>query len=324
MLLLTITAFQMGYLPILAVIKPLLGTKFMEKYGGAMAAAVARLNDYCAQVMDDRIERENEDDKKGSANRKDLAHYLIKSRDPETGKSFTRTELQAEAVLLVVAGADTSSTTLAATIFYLLRYPHVMRRLAAEIRPAFSNVDDIRIGQTINSLPYLRAVIDETLRMSPPVPGHLPREILPGGLEIDGHYIPGGTQVGVSAYALHHNEDYYPDSFSYKPERWIADPETGVTEADVTKARDAFCAFSLGNRGCIGKSLAYVELSITIARLVWLYDIREAEGEKIGEGKNTLGFGRARKNEYQIGDRFVAQRDGPIIEVKRRAAAAAA
>jgi len=309
----------MGYLPILTLIKPLLRTKLMEKYGGEIASGNIRLNNYCDSLMDERVAKEKESvNGDPKAMRKDFTHYLLESRDPETGKGFSHAELQSEAALLVVAGADTTSITLSATIFYLVRYPRVLAKLATEIRTAFSDVEDIRVGQTLGSLVYLRAVIDETLRMSPPIPGILPREVLPGGIELDGKLIPCGTQVGISAYAMHHNEEYFPDSFSYSPERWIVNPDDGVSAEDVKRSHSGFCAFSLGSRGCIGKGLAYAELTVSLSRLLFLYDLREAEGEQVGGGKPELGFGRKRKNEYQIQDRFVGERDGPIIEFKAR------
>jgi cytochrome P450 len=300
-----------------------LGSKFMEKYGGKMASDNVKLNHITWKLMDERMAKEQEFEKNGGSERKDIAHYLIKSRDPETGKGYTTDELRAESGLIVVAGSDTTSTTIAAAFFYLARNPKVMTRLTKELTSTFADVEEIRTGQKLSSLPYLRAVMDETLRMASAAPGILPREVLAGGIEVDEHHIPPGTQVGSSIYCIHRNEEYYPDAFTFRPERWIVDPDAGVTEEDVAKAHSAFCAFSLGSRACIGKNLAYVELSITLARIVYQYEIREAEGEKIGEGKPHLGYGRRRKNEYQIVDAFVASRNGPMIEVKARASAAA-
>ena len=297
-----------------------MGTKFMENYGGEMARDNVRFNEYAFQLMDERVAKEKADEEKGAEKRKDFAHYLIRSRDPETGKGYTQKELRAETGLIIVAGADTTSVTLAGIQFYLTRHPAILKKLPAEVRAAFTDVEEIRAGQMLSELKYLRAVIDESLRMSPPVPGVLPREVLPGGIVVEGEHIPAGTQVGVSAYAIHHNEEYYPDAFSFQPERWIVDENTGVTKESVDRAHDAFCAFSLGSRGCIGKSLAYTELTIAVARLLFLFEIREAEGETIGGGKPTLGYGRHRKNEYQIVDGFVSDRDGPVLEFKARAA----
>ena len=149
------------------------------------------------------------------------------------------------------------------------------------------------------------------MRLSPPVSSLLPREVLPGGLDVDGCHFPGGTVVGVPAYAVHHKEAYYPDSFAYKPERWIVSKgDDGVrTQEDVATAQAAFCPFSIGPRGCIGKGVAYLELSITLARVVWLYDLRLKGGmEDVGMGEDGC---------YMLVDCFVSQKEGPVVEFKR-------
>ena len=156
------------------------------------------------------------------------------------------------------------------------------------------------------------------MRISPGVPGILPREVLTGGLVIDGHYFPPGTDMGTPHYAIHHNEAYYPDSFAYKPQRWIVDAQEGVSVEDVALAQSAFCPFSIGPRGCVGKGLAMKELMITLARVVWLYDMRLAEGSTLGEGRPELGLGRHRKGELQMWDKFVSKADGPLVEFRAR------
>lgn len=159
------------------------------------------------------------------------------------------------------------------------------------------------------------------MRMSPGVPGLLPREILTPGLEVAGHAFPAGVDIGVSHYAIHHNEDLYPDSFSYKPERWLLEQSNGETKEEaehrVKLCQSGFCPFSIGPRGCVGKGLAMKELMITIARLVWLYDIRLAPGEEsIGAGGQDKAFGRHRKDEYQLKDMFVSKTNGPMLQFR--------
>lgn len=66
-------------------------------------------------------------------------------------------------------------------------------------------------------------------------------------------WLPEGTVVGVPHYAIHHNEKYYPQPFEFKPQRWIAGSEPGVTAESAEIGHAAFCAFSVGPRGCIGK-----------------------------------------------------------------------
>ncbi len=155
------------------------------------------------------------------------------------------------------------------------------------------------------------------MRLSPPVGGLLPREVLPGGITIDGHHFPAGTDVGTPHYAIHHKEEYFPEAFAYKPERWIVG--SGVSAESAALAHSAFCPFSVGPRGCIGKGIAYLELSIALARVVWLYDIRLAvNGPRVGEGSPGLEWGRRRTDEYQSFDAFVSMKDGPLVEFRAR------
>jgi cytochrome P450 len=74
--------------------------------------------------------------------------------------------------------------------------PSILKKLTDEIRSTFETVEDINSGLALNLCTYLRAVIDEAMRLSPPVGGILPREVLPGGLDVDGIHIPEGTYPG--------------------------------------------------------------------------------------------------------------------------------
>jgi cytochrome P450 len=228
--------------------------------------------------------------------RKDFFYYLLKARDPETGESFPMTELWAETSLLIAAGSDTSSTTLAGTFSYLTHNASVLEKLSKEIRATFKDVEEIRSGSQLNSCVYLRVCIDETLRFSPPVGGYLPREVLAGGMTIDGHHLPEGTVVGCAAYAIHHNAAYFSDSFEYQPERWLKS-----SKEELERQQSAFCPFSLGPRGCIGRNMAYMELMTAVARAVWLYDLRLAGW--LGEGWRGVGRGGRERREGEEGGR---------------------
>jgi cytochrome P450 len=262
--------------------------------------------------------------------RRDFFYYLLKARDPETGQGFTMPELWGESNLLIIAGSDTTSTAMAATLFYLVRHPDALAKATEEIRSKFSSVEDIHQGPQLTSCTYLRACIDEAMRLSPSVGGLLPREVLPGGITIDGERIPAGTIVGTPHYAIHHNPAYYPDPFEYRPERWIAvknkdsgDEKIGMaagfTEEQVALAQSAFCPFSIGPRGCIGKGLAYVEMTNTLARVLFMYDLRKAVGvADPGEGNPGAEWGRHRPGEFQLIDTFTSLKNGPMVEFRRR------
>lgn len=250
--------------------------------------------------------------------RKDFFFYLLNAKDPETGKGFSMDELWGESNLLIIAGSDTTSTAMAGTLFYLAQNAHALQKVCTEIRSAFQDVEEIVTGPKLSNCTYLRACIDETMRMTPPVAGALPRQVLPGGLDVDGHELPAGIDVGVPIYAIHHNPNYFPQPFDYLPERWLQDPTLNPLHSHLPAAQSAYNPFSIGPRGCIGKGLAYVELSVTIARVLYLFDVRLAPGTSLGAGSKDLEQGRTRPSEYQIQDVFASKKDGPIVQFRAR------
>lgn len=285
-----------------------------------IAAGRARYMAYSRGQLTERTKLGDETD------RRDFFYHLLKARDPETGQGFSTPELWGESNLLIIAGSDTTSTALAATLFYLVRNPHALATVTAEIRAAFNDVEDIRQGGLLNSCTYLRACIDEAMRLSPSVGGIVPREVMSGGTHIDGVFVPEGTVVGVPHYAIHHNPAYFPDPFRYLPERWLAGRKLPnsigmeVSEHDVAVAQAAFCPFSIGPRGCIGKGLAYVEMTISLARTLWLYEVRRAVGvmDPAEGGREGAEWGRDRKEEMQLVDTFTSWKEGVMVDFRRR------
>ena len=254
------------------------------------------------------------------SDRKDFFYYLLTAKDPETGQGFTESELWGESNLMIIAGSDTTSTAMAGSFFYLTHNASALARVTEEIRSAFSSLDEIVQGSKLASCSFLHACIDESMRMSPPVGGGLPRCVLPGGITVDDEFLPAGVDVLVPHYAIHHNAAYYPKPFSYTPERWL--PNAAGTPTELVEhnalAQSAFCPFSIGPRGCIGKGLAYVELMTTLARVFWLFDIRVAPGTHAGEGHEAFGEMRRRKEEYQLMDTFTSRKTGPLVQFKIR------
>ena len=199
-------------------------------------------------------------------------------------------------------GGDTTGTGLTVFFFYITHNLEAYRKLAEEIRSTFSSATEITSGPKLASCKYLRACIDETLRMSPSVTGNIWRQQAPddtGPFIVDGHVIPRGTDVSISTYALHHNPAYFPDPYAYKPERWL--------ESDTERKRlmnKAFCPFSIGYRGCAGKTVAYVEMSLAIAKAFFYFDVERAPGKDGELGAGTPGGkrGRDRPEVFQLLD----------------------
>lgn len=215
-------------------------------------------------------------------------------------------------------GSDTSRVVITSTLFYCLHNPDTLKLLEAEVRAAFDNVEDVCIGERLDSCCYLRACIDESMRLSPPLGAIMPRQVLPGGLHVDGHFFPEGAELGTPVYALHHQEQYYSDAFTFKPARWLVGPPGTATEESVSSSRSAFCPFGIGPRSCAGKALAYTEMSILLARMIFLFELRLSQSSRPEEGTSSWANGRKRKNEFHVFDSIVALHNGPMVEFKRR------
>lgn len=285
--------------------------------GGETVQNVVRLLSTSNKLLEERRSIEESGGGSDSEIRKDFFHHLFKGVDPETGNKLTNEELYSESNNLMVAGADTTSTTLAACIFYLLRNPTKLVALRQELDKSFTSLADINYyGTVLGTLPYLRAVINESLRQTPPVGGSLSRQVVGDGITVDGKFYPPGTEVCVPLYALLHNPDYFPDPYTFIPERWIANEKAGYTKEMVERAQFAFCPFSIGPRGCVGKNLAYIELSIAVARLVCRFDMEEAPG---WEKSLSPGFDLVTpQGEYCGKDIFVCGSNGPLLRFRDR------
>ncbi|RAH79464.1 benzoate 4-monooxygenase cytochrome-like protein P450 [Aspergillus japonicus CBS 114.51] len=254
-----------------------------------------------------------------STARRDIIYYLQQARDPETGEGYSTQELISESTLLLGAGAETANTALAATWYFLAHHPAVRARLTDRVRAHFPTLEAIVAGPGLaaGQMGYLRACIEESMRLCPPVPMDLPREVLPGGLRVLEWHFPAGTIVGVPTYALHHSPAHFDRPFVYDPSRWVlrgsetADSDAeGVSPAVMARQRAAFAPFSIGPRACIGRNVAMLELEVSVARVLWLYDLR------LTPGMEHLGVGH--EGEYKMKDNFIVGKEGPILEFRRR------
>lgn len=275
--------------------------------------------------LEDRTKAQEEVQKGVRPERRDFFHYLFGTTDPETGKlGYNLHELYGECEVLTIAGSDTTSTVTSAMTFYLARSPRIQEKLASEILSTYSSVSDIKGDMKLHNCKYMRAFIYEALRMTPPVPAELAREVRSGSTTVEGQFFPPGTLLSTCLYALSFNEDVYPDPFVFRPERWLTtedDPE-GSSFEEVALAESGHCAFSTGSRGCVGKNMAWMEMQLVLAKMVHTFEMRPDPENNTGAGSPRFVDGRREVGQYQLYDAFVAMRDGPYVQFKRRAHAA--
>ncbi|KAL8898803.1 MAG: hypothetical protein Q9192_001903, partial [Flavoplaca navasiana] len=282
---------------------------------------IKRYYAFLDQSVTDRTKLEISLQKSGQDDhmRKDMFHFIYQAKDQETGKpAYSRDELLAEASLLIIAGYETTSISVCGFFFYITHYPRVYQKLVQHIRTTFASADEIVDGPKLSSCQYLRACLDEALRLTPAGPSELSRTILPGGLIIDGEYFPAGCNVGTAGWSNGHNDLNYGDSNIYRPERWIVDEDNGVSAESVAYIKTCFHPFSAGPGNCAGQNLAVLEMLLVVARTLWRMDVRMVPGDRTGEGDPRLGWGRRDKMSFQLDDAYIALRDGPVLQFKRR------
>ncbi|KAJ5668939.1 hypothetical protein N7462_010009 [Penicillium macrosclerotiorum] len=296
--------YSIGYHPFTKWVRYILfETRFGHLVGARTIEDNSRFRSFCMEkLMKRRKSQVMTEGIFGKEVKDDMFGHLLAGRDPETGEAYTVGDLACESVLLMVAGSQSTAGGLAATFFYLSHYPNKLARLRKELHCAFASEAAIRYDPagTLATLPFLRACINESLRLSPPTPGHLPREIVgDDGMVIDGWWLPPGTNVGVSPYTIHHNAQYFRDPFDFQPERWLTDKEDDGAE----QLASAFAPFSAGMTGCIGRQLAMMELCLTVARFLWRFDLR------VQPGSATLPI------EYELKDSFIGEGSGPRVQL---------
>ncbi|KAI2626605.1 isotrichodermin C-15 hydroxylase [Hypoxylon sp. NC1633] len=211
-------------------------------------------------------------------------------------------QLGSIASTLLIAGSETSATLLSGALYLLTTHPNTLKKLAHEVRSTFKNEEEINL-LSVRKLPYMLACLKESLRkckltisnvlfskqltrlLNPPVANGMPRVAKPGGTTVAGYHVPEDTTIAVWQWAINHNSEYWSDPYSFEPERW-----TGGDSRFSNDRLDAAQPFLLGHRGCIGQTLAYAEMRLILARIVYAFDLRLSDESKdwINVQKNYL------------------------------------
>ncbi|CAG8950112.1 hypothetical protein HYFRA_00008347 [Hymenoscyphus fraxineus] len=215
--------------------------------------------------------------------RPDLMSQVMRHNDKD---GMSAEEIHANFNKLMIAGSETSGTLLSGVVNLLITNQEVLQKLVKELRERFPDESGMTLEQ-LSSLSYLNAVLSEGMRLCPPVPIMLPRRAPKEGAYVGGLWIPGGTSVGVQAWTIYRDPAHFHNSESFMPERWLPEAEISTSPFFADK-RNAVQPFGVGPRSCIGKLLAWGEMRLILAKLVWAFDL-EAEGEILKwEGQRTF------------------------------------
>jgi len=187
-------------------------------------------------------------------------------------KSINDRELITHAFNNVAAGADTTAIAMRAAIYYLLKDKDAYARLCSEVRGRLEL--PVRF-QAAFQLPYLKAVIQEAMRLHPSVGQILGRTVPAGSAAIGRYRIGAGAEVGMSPWVLHRDPEVFPDQDRFKPERWILG-EGCQDEEYLKRMHRSFFAFGHGAHTCSGRHISVMEVTKLIPTLLLRYDMELA------------------------------------------------
>ena len=173
-----------------------------------------------------------------------IFHELVKSDLPPEEKTVGR--LNDEAQLVVAAGLVTTAWALSVTSFHIVNQPRIFQVLRNELEEAIPDINAPLNWQQVEQLPYLNACMREGIRLSYGVTARNPR-LSSRPLTYKDWTIPPRTPVSMTIVDHNHNEDVFPDSHSFLPERWLENKTRSGADLDRY-----FFSFGKGSRSCLG------------------------------------------------------------------------
>ena len=177
-----------------------------------------------------------------------------------------------------VAGSHPTAYTLTALVYYVLKTEGVLARIRSELKSAaLYGVDEPVSYKTAKNLPYLEAVIRESIRIHPGFALVLEREVPEEGLQLpDGRVVAPGTIVGMDPWVINRNEDIFgPETGSFNPERWLQYRHESIEQFTSRRQKmlNTVLSFGSGGRACLGQNLGLVELCKTAASFFANFDV---------------------------------------------------
>ncbi|KAJ4356741.1 uncharacterized protein N0V89_004777 [Didymosphaeria variabile] len=255
--------WQLERYKLLTILQPVLSL-----FAGEAIKKQEMMGRYTQKVVDARLEEGYQ------VGRKDVLNYLLQNKKEED--QLERAELYENALTLVVAGSETTATLLTGVVYYLCRHADVLEKVQKEVRGAFEQGGEITPA-SVNELEYMIAVLAETLRIFPPSGFGFPRLISSkGGQSVAGGWVPEGTRCSIFHHAAYRYDEYFARPEDFVPERWLVNAPSEFKN----DKREVVQPFMVGPRGCIGKGLAYAEMRILLAKMLWHFDFELADAAK--------------------------------------------
>ncbi|KAK5078534.1 hypothetical protein LTR64_003053 [Lithohypha guttulata] len=215
--------------------------------------------------------RENSNTKPG---RRDLLSMLLESHEKDPNK-FDKNSVFAVAHGAIFAGSDSTASTMQTFMWNILNNPSIYERLITEIFDAHQAgklSEIVAWDESQKHLPYFQACLKEAMRIGPAVGLAIYRKVPGTDTEINGTFIPCGTELAVNAWVLHRDQDIFGrDADVYRPERWLAAEGDEKNESRIKRMDRYMFQFGGGSHVCIGRNLAILEINKVLPQLLRRY-----------------------------------------------------
>ena len=200
----------------------------------------------------------------------DILDRLIEARDEETGEPLDEVQIRDEVVTLMLAGHETTANALTWTLYLLATHPEVEMRLAKDLAAHLGGAP--ATAADLASVPYLKQVVQESMRIYPPAWAFSRRAEREA--EFGGYVLPANAWVMIAPYALHRHPEFWPDAERFDPDRFTPDRSRG---------RHSYCylPFGAGPRTCIGAGMAMLEIQLILSQIVQRFRVRVVPGHRV-------------------------------------------
>ena len=206
-----------------------------------------------------------------------MIDLLLDAKEKED--QLTDLELRDNIIMLMVAGSETTGTTLTWALWHIINNRDIHAKVMQEIEALDISWDNFHITKFDEAMPFLTSVLKETLRFTPAISG-IPERIFKEPATIGDLELPAGSRVGVAQYVMHRNPDYWKDPNKFDPERFNSASDTGSNDVEGAGGNSAssdlgsrapkyfYLPFGLGRRTCMGKFFAMNEMRVVLSLIL--------------------------------------------------------
>ncbi|KAF9594438.1 hypothetical protein IFM89_031040 [Coptis chinensis] len=221
------------------------------------------LDTFLDEIIDEHVKQMKQD---GSDDKNDFVDILLHvQKNNILDTKFTRENIKALVLDMIVGGTDTTSTTIEWAITELVKNPNIMKNVQEEIRRVTSKKQKLD-EEDIQQMDYLKSVVKETLRLHPPLPLLVPHESS-AATNLKGYHVPSKTRVYINAWAIQRDPEMWNNPEEFSPERFSSDNIVDLKGQDYE-----YFPFGSGRRGCPGMLFGLAVSEFVIANLLYWFD----------------------------------------------------